>query len=205
MSEVKGKHETLFSNGRLASYVASWSDAPKHATIANYLSHAKVLQKINEEIYDDRPVLVLEDDAELHDNWQKEIEEALNKVPKDWELLKVGYWGNKKAEDKVNDKIYKACCYSDSGDHYQGNQAYLVKPSSVPAIMKALKKRPVADFDKVTLMGPDGEHQDIKTYAIDMSITDHNQEVGKALRKLNVREEKMAKVIDNIQKMAGLN
>merc|ERR1719387_1089834 len=62
--------------------------------------------------------------------------------------------------------VHRACCYSDPGDHYQGNQAYLVKPSAVPKIMKALKKRPVADFDKVILMAPAGKEQDLNTYAL---------------------------------------
>merc|ERR1719324_934788 len=119
--------------------------------------------------------------------------------------LRIGYWGAKKGEDKVSDtggKIYKACCYSDTGDYYQGNQAYLVRPSSVPKIMKALKQRPVADFDKVILMAPENMEQDIHTYAIDTSVADH-AEVGKPSKVLNAREAKMAKVLDNIEAMAA--
>merc|ERR1719160_2035949 len=128
----------------------------------------------------------------------QEAEAALKSVPQDWEILKLGYWGGKKSDDK----IYKACCYSDTGDHYQGNQAYLVRPSSVPAILKALKQRPVADFDKVILMAPENMEQDIHTYAIDTSVTQHAQ-VGKPSKVLNAREAKMAKVLDNIEKMAA--
>merc|ERR1719387_372231 len=202
-SQVQGKYETTFSNGKIASYVASYSDAAKYHTVANYLSHAKLLEKIGEEIYDDRPILILEDDAQLKEHWMTSVDSAFETMPEDWDILKIGYWGGKKDEDHVDRaNVHRACCYSDPGDHYQGNQAYLVKPSAIPKIMKALKKRPVADFDKVMLMAPQGKEQDLNTYALGESMTEH-AEVGKSGRQMNFREQKMARVLDNIEEMAA--
>merc|ERR1719160_1645092 len=92
------------SNGDLASWLASRKGNGKNIFAAIYSSNYKVLEKILEEAGPNSEDLymVLEDDSILAPDWKASLKEVLSHTPADWQLLKVGYWGEQRCNDKVN-------------------------------------------------------------------------------------------------------
>jgi len=144
-----------FSDVGIAPYLDDMKKADRQATKSVYYSHASVLKHIknistpdSEDIY-----MIMEDDVGLDPFWHRKLTKALATLPKDWDIARIVYWGAKRCQDKVpgTEEWYEARGPDMSEDGltnmYAGNQAYLVRPKSLPDIMEQLRSMPVMDFD----------------------------------------------------------
>ena len=95
-----------------------------------YVSHYMLWQNILEN--SDDTILILEDDAQLEDDFIFRLNEALYHVPNDWGLLYLGYESLHGVQPRViNDRIceaFPACTY-----------AYMIKKSTIPILLNEIK------------------------------------------------------------------
>merc|ERR1719428_649770 len=84
---------------------------------------------------DDDLYLIMEDDTFFDEKWKMRLLQLLHNTPDDFDMLKLGYWGNRHCEDRVN-KFF-----------YQGNSGYIVKRGSIKKILAALKEKDLMDID----------------------------------------------------------
>jgi len=165
------------------------------ATVGVYLSHAKLLKNIyqnwqvtarkanecrdcgnaNNEMY-----LILEDDAILIPDWHHDLMNILPDVPKDWDMLRIGYGtdSNLRCEDKINHFIYenRGPTRNQANDKgfYAGNTAYLVRPQSVPKILKQLAAMPLLDVDGTMISKENG----MRVYGVANPLAFHGNGMG---------------------------
>jgi GR25 family glycosyltransferase involved in LPS biosynthesis len=166
---------SLYSTGKEAEYMAHYIPQTREVTKAIWASHAKALQHIVEtskkqklHSKDDDLYVVLEDDTFIDDKWKARLEQLIHNTPDDFDMLKLGYWGNRHCLDKVNKFIYQANgpTYSNNKLFYQGNSGYAVKLGSVKKILAALKEKDLTDIDGAFLTSPeDCVNNCIKVYA----------------------------------------
>lgn len=161
-----------WSNGDVAERVRVRPTKERLGTIACYLSHVVLVNHLTqEEDAQDRPHLILEDDARLLDSWQEDIKQAMDAVPSDWDVLKVGWSFMTRPADRVNDQIFEARgpFYKNPNFFYLGSQGYLVRPRAIPAYMACLRGHIIDDIDKIQV-----ESDCIKTYvAAKKAVTVH--------------------------------
>lgn len=70
-----------------------------NATVACYVSHSELLEKLHRLLQPNQVGLVLEDDVEIPPNWAELIDNTLACAPSDWSLLKVSGWGYSRPAD----------------------------------------------------------------------------------------------------------
>jgi len=149
-----------FTPKGIAGYMEEvWGDGGKWGTTAVFLSHVTLLEKIwKEDPNGEGLYVILEDDAEVGDpDWKNKVENMFRqkKVPEDWDMLKIGYWGAKRCQDYVSDEILEARAPGFSPDgkeaFYGGNVAYIVRPKSVPMILEQLRGSELYDVDGATM------------------------------------------------------
>jgi len=153
------------------------------ATVGVYLSHAGLLKKIMSEhpnATKNSMFLILEDDAILKPDWHTKFMKILPKVPKDWDMIRIGYGtdSNLRCEDKVNDVIYenRAPTRNKGNDKafYAGNTAYIVRPQGIPAILKQLSSMPVLDVDGAMISKEGG----MRVYGVADPLVFHGNGLG---------------------------
>jgi GR25 family glycosyltransferase involved in LPS biosynthesis len=178
LKEIKDKHRTKIATHRWAAtdphqaaranlkeftdqgldlYVKNMTDREKWGTIGTYLSHLRLLRRIWSNDKDGEGLYaIMEDDGTLDKDWQLKVEKALQvgDIPKDWDIIKFGYWGLTRCEDAVSGGAYEARAPMMLNDgtrksYYNGNLGYIVRPKSIPAILAAARKQPVFDVDGV--------------------------------------------------------
>lgn len=171
-----------FTDEGLNDYVKKMDDREKWGTLATYMSHLRLLRRIwsndkeGEGLY-----VIMEDDGTLNTKWQLKVEEALQKgeIPKDWDMIKFGYWGLTRCEDRITNSAYEARTPMVVGDgtrktYYNGNLGYIVRPKSIPAILAAARKQSAFDVDGVFVamnQNPSTEKDyGIKTYYMTHSL-----------------------------------
>lgn len=164
-----------YSSGQEHEYMKKYLDVTRDVTKAIWLSHAKVLEHIDQESrkkkmksHDDDVYVVLEDDTFMDTNWNKRLQQMIQHTPEDWDMLKLGYWGNRHCIDKVNKFIYQANgpTFSNEKLFYQGNSGYAVKRGSLKKILANLKSKRIMDIDGAFLTSPQDCKEDcIKVYA----------------------------------------
>lgn len=71
-----------------------------NATVACYVSHNELLEKLQRVLKPNQLGLVLEDDVEIPHNWAELIDNTLSCAPSDWSLLKVSGWGYSRPADR---------------------------------------------------------------------------------------------------------
>lgn len=103
----------------------------------------------------EKPYLVLEDDAQLVDGWQPKLKEIVRNTPNDWNLIRIGYWGDRRCSDSVNNFVLQVNhpSYENGKYFYQGNTGYLVRPKMIPALLQALYDSDVQDVDGALMSG----------------------------------------------------
>jgi len=161
------------SNGNLASWLASRKGDGKNVFAAIFHSNYKLLEKILSEAGPDSEDLymVLEDDSILAPDWKKTLQEALAHTPDDWQLLKVGYWGEQRCQDKVNNFVsalqYPSVDKPALGEKhfYSGNTAYVVKAKNIPKILSVLKEHSIGAIENAW-MYPSAEGNQIISYTV---------------------------------------
>lgn len=167
------------------------------ATVAVYLSHAKLLKKILEENpRSDDMFLILEDDAILNPGWYKTfMEEKLAQVPDDWDMIRIGYGTDShlRCEDKINQHIYenRGPTRSEKNDmaFYAGNTAYIVRPSSIPKILAGLASFPVLDVDGTMISKEGGA----RVYGLAEPLVYHGNGLGfsERMSPMNLMKDKI--------------
>merc|ERR1719321_181014 len=152
------------------------------ATIGVYLSHTRLLKQIMNEHKNETNAmyLILEDDSILQPDWYAKFMKILPTVPKDWDMLRIGYGtdGNFRCEDKVNQDWYenRAPTRNKGNDKafYPGNTAYLVRPQTIPTILKQLSTMPVLDVDG-TMISKEGG---MRVYGVSDALAFHGNGLG---------------------------
>jgi GR25 family glycosyltransferase involved in LPS biosynthesis len=161
------------SNGNMADWLASRKGTGKNVFAAIYSSNYKVLEKILEEAGPDSEDLymVLEDDSILAPDWKASLKEVLSHTPNDWELLKVGYWGEQRCQDKVN-KFISALQYPSVDKQalgekhfYSGNTGYVVKAKNIPKILSILKEHSIGAIENAW-MYPTSQGNQVISYTV---------------------------------------
>lgn len=155
-AQAKTFNMSHFTDQGFAKYVNNYGEKSKWGTVAVYLSHASLLEKIHrEDPQGEGLYVILEDDAKLlHNDWWKRHVETLiqdRKVPEDWDMLKIGFWGSTRCQDFVSEEVLEANApgwsLKDGTNLYGGNVAYIVRPKSVPVILEQLRGQDVHDID----------------------------------------------------------
>lgn len=154
---------------RMRRFLAEGTQATAlNRTVACYVSHAEVLQKLKAELAPEQLGLVLEDDVDVVHGWQQMLSSILEAAPQGWQLLKLSGWGQLREEDRLPTvKSFTRASSSfytmrgpfyDSEDsqafYYGGSAAYMVRGSSVDAVLTHLKSRTISDFDEMLLSYP---------------------------------------------------
>jgi len=199
-----------FSDEGLEPYVKEMEDREKWGTIGTYMSHLRLLRRIwsndkeGEGLY-----VIMEDDGTLDTKWQEKVEKALEigEIPKDWDMIKFGYWGLTRCEDEVSNGAYEARLPINLDDgtrksFYNGNLGYIVRPKSIPAILAAIRSKPVYDVDGVFVAlneeKPTAEKYGIHTYYLKHSLVKGGtggqelatERLGGAMSKYNFQQRK---------------
>lgn len=120
---------------------------------AVYLSHSTLYKHIWEkQLFDgpDHGILILEDDALLPVDWETQLQDRLRNVPSDWEIIRLGTWGDVRESDQVGSGVYAArppFWVSDTTTFYGGAHAVLLRPKTMGQFLEKFSKIPVWDVD----------------------------------------------------------
>merc|ERR1719281_1247588 len=172
-----------FTEHGIHEYMAkTYQGGTMWATVGVYLSHARLLKKIAEEHQNatNEMYLILEDDAIVQPDWHSKFMKVLATAPKDWDMLRIGYGtdANMRCEDKVNNDWYEnrgpTRTKGNDKAFYAGNTAYLVRPQTIPAILKQLSTMPVLDVDG-TMISKDGG---MRVYGVADPLVWHGNGMG---------------------------
>lgn len=115
-------------------------------------SHRKAYEQIAQQ--DDGLYLVIEDDVEFEPEWQSKLREAWAKVPADWDVLRLGFWGDMHPDDRTNDGPWLKA----RRDHgkwpefkgYYGAHAVLLTPGKARSLLEKIKGAPLDYADRFT-------------------------------------------------------
>lgn len=132
-------------------------------TIATYLSHRHMLEKIAQH-KDSRAVfIVLEDDAVLTDGWVEETMCQIKQLPADWDLFKFGYWPLPNARwaydhscsGGIRQRAYNkyTCNQRAFALEWMGNLGYAVRPAGAAKAIEHLREVPIMDVDGAMMPG----------------------------------------------------
>merc|ERR1719159_821518 len=124
--------------------------------------------------------MILEDDAIPDQDWHSKLKKIMPQVPKDWDMIRIGYGtdSNLRCEDKINEDWYenRAPTRSKGNDKafYPGNTAYVVRPQTIPAILKQMSTMPVLDVDG-TMISKEGG---MRVYGVADPLVFHGNGMG---------------------------
>lgn len=140
-----------FTQKGVMQYVKDLGESFMKGTMAVYLSQARLMKHIHEQDPEGRDwYVIMEDDADPHGDWLQKVQTMLKEnVPEDVDTFKFGYWGDTRCQNKVNDAIFEPNGPSQVGDMtvYGGNQAYAIRPKSIPKLLKQLSDMELFDVD----------------------------------------------------------
>jgi len=171
-----------FSDMGLDKYVKDMGDREKWGTIGTYVSHLRLLRRIWSNDKDGEGLyIIMEDDGTLDPDFHLKVKRAFDNedIPKDWDMIKFGFWGLTRCEDQVSGGAYEGRTPMMLNDgtrksYYNGNLGYIVRPKSIPAILAAIRKKPVFDVDGVFISlneeNPTAENYGIRTYFMKHSL-----------------------------------
>lgn len=132
-------------------------------TVATYLSHWHMLDKIAK-FNDSRAVfIVLEDDAVLTDGWVDEVMCQIKQLPADWDLFKFGYWPLPSARwaydhscsGGIRQRAYNkyTCNQRAFALEWMGNLGYATRPQGARKAIEHLRQVPIMDVDGAMMPG----------------------------------------------------
>merc|ERR1719424_2391638 len=172
MSEMDLKQ---YSSGSTTEWMKKATKTRQHIFMAIFLSNAKVIQHIAETdpegIKNDDLYLIMEDDSTILPGFNEKVKKLLDHTPADWQVLRLGYWGHVRCEDRVNQYAlsiqYPSVDKKALGeDHfYSGNQGYLVRGSAIPEIIKIFKEHNMGAVENA-FMYPSNEGNQIISYGV---------------------------------------
>jgi GR25 family glycosyltransferase involved in LPS biosynthesis len=155
-SEAKGLKKEMYTTNKERVQGGS-------GTVATYLSHRTMLDKIAQHKDENAVFVVLEDDAVLTDGWVEEVMCQIKLLPADWDLYKFGYWplpGAQWAYDHTcsgnkRQKLYNeyTCNQRSFALEWMGNLGYAVRPAGARKALEHLGAVPVMDVDGAMMPG----------------------------------------------------
>jgi len=184
----KSSYETYLQRG-VNPELLTYSPHLRWGSIGCYLSHVKLLENIAS-FEDDGLYMVIEDDVAIDPNFRKSLEHCLEEVPQDWDVLRIGWWGLRRCQDQITDKLFLARSPFDipkkenqtksllerlstiplimrpSDNFYAGTQGYLTTPSRARKVLKWVEGQNIDNIDNL-LMTTDGVEPSIRVYAYD--------------------------------------
>merc|ERR1719498_1261801 len=86
--------------------------------------------------------LVLEDDTILKAHFSSVLRALWKHVPMDWDVVRIGFHGSGHDADKLNRYVYKP--KATTAGLYPGLQGYVVAPSTLPRVLRALTEARIA-------------------------------------------------------------
>merc|ERR1719263_1790166 len=171
------KVASLYSKGRYTPWLLK--DSTKEVFAAIHISNYQVMEKILKEDPEGEKsknvYMILEDDTTLDHSWNTKLKEVLENTPAEWDLLRIGYWGAARCEDKENNFVFAVQPPARDeqalgSDHfYSGNTGYLVRPKSIPRILDIMRNSSFASIENVLMYPhrfPDGSDQQVLSYAV---------------------------------------
>jgi hypothetical protein len=136
------------------------------------LSHLSLYDEIVAEYADDpedRLVLVLEDDAALSANITALLPYLLDYVPPDFDVLRLGMWGEVREADRVNDFVFRAAppFWEPKTDtlYYGGAHAVLLRTKALPRVLERLGTMQLTDLDGMLTTYPT-----LRSYVVDQTL-----------------------------------
>jgi len=168
---------SLYSKARYTPWLLK--DATKEVFAAIHISNYQVMEKILKEDKlgdkSDSVYMVMEDDSTLDSQWQRKLKPILENTPAEWDILRVGYWGSARCNDRENNYVFavqppsKDANALGGGHFYSGNTAYLVRPKSIPRILDIMRNSSFASIENVLMYPhrfPDQTDHQVLSYAV---------------------------------------
>eukprot|EP00808_Paulinella_micropora_P029745 g8631.t1 len=96
------------------------------ATAVVYINHHLIMEKVcsGNLTSNGSLVLVLEDDAVFHPLWGTRLLEYLKTAPPDWDVLRIGGWGEQREEDRIANSPWFRCTPPAMVEHVKGKPTY---------------------------------------------------------------------------------
>lgn len=114
--------------------------------------------------------LVVEDDVYFQPGWQQKFSEAYAQAPDDWNILRLGFWGDSNEADRVNNGSWFRSDRYSGGDWpdfkgYFGAHAIVLTPQKAQNLLSAIQYEPLSYADNVTASGQINGYQ-INSYVL---------------------------------------
>merc|ERR1719456_736676 len=164
-----------YSSGETTEWLQKATKKRQHIFMAIFLSNSKLIQQIAESdpegVKNDDIYLIMEDDSVVLDDFDKKLKKLLDNTPADWQVLRLGYWGRVRCEDRVNQYAlsiqYPSVDHKALGDEhfYSGNQGYLVRGSALPEIISIFKEHNMGAVENA-FMYPSTKGRQIISYGV---------------------------------------
>lgn len=149
-----------FSDNKYPSMHGDWR------TAAVQYSHESIIERVQQQkkelLAKNEVWLILEDDSNVPADLNEKMAELWPFVPKDWDILRLGWFGYKRpCQACVNAKFHVAL-WADPPPHgpcdYCGTQGYIVNPASAEKVMRRLRDSKLYYIDALLGAGtPPGE------------------------------------------------
>jgi len=159
-------HEFLASR-RIAD---TQTEKSRGFVISCFLSHYSIYKQIASMPTSDSTnhyFLILEDDVNIPLGWEDRFASKIRSVPYDFDVLRIGFWGNAREEDKINDDVFMARPpFRDSGLFYAGTHAVVVQSKTIHRFVSKLEDMNIDDIDSMMVNCCDH----IQSYALTKDI-----------------------------------
>ena len=121
-------------------------------TVGNYVSHLTLLEHLASQRWSESAAfLVLQDDAELADDWVAALNHSLSGLGNQWMRVQLIWFGAERDADCTADFCAvhpPAGPTADAGTRfYHGLQAYLIRPAGARCLVERLRALPIKSID----------------------------------------------------------
>jgi hypothetical protein len=91
-----------FSDETLAEYMKEIPEPDAEYAISTWLATMRLLKEIQfSNPRENELFVILEDDVQLHPDWEEELLGHMKHLPQDWDVARFVYWGAKRCQDLV--------------------------------------------------------------------------------------------------------
>jgi len=180
--ELVPSENGTYSDKRFSKIVNSMDDETKWGTVGCFFSHLSLLEDLQPRqgsAGEEKPTLIVEDDVAFQPDWKHRLVQALEDVPKDWDILKVCYQGQFREKDhllsgrteffRLSQPLMTQGLFSQA-HYYLSTCGYLVRPARIQTVIDRLRIKMLAEgIDDVDVML--GDHELI-TYVLKDPLID---------------------------------
>jgi len=169
--ELVPSENGTYSDKHFSKHVNGMDDYTKWGTVGCFFSHLSLWEDLQlrqaSSGEDLKPTLIIEDDVYFQPDWKHRLVQALEDVPKDWDILKVCYQGQFRQKDHIlsgRTEFFRVSLpILDEGlfyssDHYLSTCGYIVRPARLQTVIQRLRSKMLAEgIDDVDVMLADKE------------------------------------------------